>query len=183
MFILWLQWCGKRFKCDDGDCPFRGGMIQNHGYNRFSCFSCDFDLCDSCVHRKLFVLTKVVQRQSNHVRSLLCGTLHSGKWRWLQYSLPCYKIRPNHLGACQKWKSWALKSVWPDRAIFALWATIKSSGNNYFSGFAHIVMQFFVQVSKSFTFLVKLFLGNFYRHLEILIWSHWIWNIDYFLSQ
>ena len=104
MFILWLQWCGKRFKCDDGDCPFRGGMIQNHGYNRFSCFSCDFDLCDSCVHRKLFVLTKVVQRQSNHVRSLLCGTLHSGKWRWLQYSLPCYKIRPNHLGACKNGK-------------------------------------------------------------------------------
>ena len=27
-------------------------------------------------------------------------------------------------------------------------------------------------VSKSFIFLVKSFLGNFYRHLAIFIWSH-----------
>ena len=29
----------------------------------------------------------------------------------------------------------------------------------------------FVKVSKSFIFLVKSFLGNFYRHLAIFIWS------------
>jgi hypothetical protein len=66
--LLSNKWCGKKFGCDDSDCPFRGGMIRNHGYNRFNCFGCDYDLCDSCVHRKLFVLTKVVKRQeSNHV--------------------------------------------------------------------------------------------------------------------
>ena len=29
-------------------------------------------------------------------------------------------------------------------------------------------------MSKSFIFLVKPFLGNFYRHLAIFIWSHWL---------
>ena len=29
-------------------------------------------------------------------------------------------------------------------------------------------------VSKSIIFLVKSFLGNFYRHLAIFIWSHWL---------
>ena len=28
-------------------------------------------------------------------------------------------------------------------------------------------------MSKSFIFLVKSILGNFYRHLAIFIWSHW----------
>ena len=31
----------------------------------------------------------------------------------------------------------------------------------------------FVKVSKSLIFLVKSFLGNFYRHLAIFYWSHW----------
>ena len=30
-----------------------------------------------------------------------------------------------------------------------------------------------VKVSKSIIFIVKPFLGNFYRHLAIFIWSHW----------
>ena len=31
----------------------------------------------------------------------------------------------------------------------------------------------FVKVSKCFIFLVKSFLGNFYRHLATFYWSHW----------
>ena len=31
----------------------------------------------------------------------------------------------------------------------------------------------FVKVSKPIIFLVKSFLGNFYRHLAIFFWSHW----------
>ena len=31
----------------------------------------------------------------------------------------------------------------------------------------------FVKVSKSLIFIVKSFLGNFYRHLVIFYWSHW----------
>ena len=34
-------------------------------------------------------------------------------------------------------------------------------------------------MSKSFIFLVKSFLGNFYRHLAIFFWSHWYyWEIQ-----
>ena len=33
----------------------------------------------------------------------------------------------------------------------------------------------FVKISKSFIFLVKSYLGNFYRHLAIFIWSHCPW--------
>ena len=31
-------------------------------------------------------------------------------------------------------------------------------------------------MSKSIIFLVKSFLGNFYRHLAIFFWSHWVCN-------
>ena len=41
---------------------------------------------------------------------------------------------------------------------------LKACGNNYF----------FVKLSKSFNFLVKSFLGNFYRHLATFYWSHWL---------
>ena len=45
-------------------------------------------------------------------------------------------------------------------------------GNNYFAQIAHIVRQFLKSASKSFIFLVKSFLGNFYRHLATFYWSH-----------
>ena len=32
----------------------------------------------------------------------------------------------------------------------------------------------FVKVSKAFIFLLKSFLGNFYRHLATFYWSHWL---------
>ena len=43
----------------------------------------------------------------------------------------------------------------------------KAFGNNYFVQISHIVTQYFVKVSKSIIFLVKSFLGNFYRNLAI----------------
>ena len=38
--------------------PFQGGDILNNGHNRISCFVCDYDICDSCVHRRIYVLSK-----------------------------------------------------------------------------------------------------------------------------
>ena len=35
-------------------------------------------------------------------------------------------------------------------------------------------MEFFIKVLKSIIFPVKSFLGNFYRHLAIYFWSHWL---------
>ena len=32
-----------------------------------------------------------------------------------------------------------------------------------------------MKVSKSIIFLVKSFLGHFYRHMAIFFWSHWLW--------
>ena len=62
--------------------------------------------------------------------------------------------------------------VWPDWAIFLTLgyflrplATINLPKSLTFLGI-------FVKVSKSILFLVKSFLGNFYRHLAIFIWSH-----------
>ena len=57
-----LQDFGTSFQCDDRDCPFRNGDILNNGHNRISCFACDYDLCDSCVHRRKFVLSKISKR-------------------------------------------------------------------------------------------------------------------------
>ena len=63
--------------------------------------------------------------------------------------------------------------VWPDWTIY--WtlgnflkplSTIKLPKSPTFLGN-------FVKVLKSFIFLVKSFLGIFYRHLEIFFWSHW----------
>ena len=40
----------------------------------------------------------------------------------------------------------------------------------------------FVKVSKSIIFLVKPFLGNFYRHLANFFWSYW-WQCTYLISN
>ena len=48
----------------------------------------------------------------------------------------------------------------------------KAFGNNYIAQISHILRHFFVKVSKSIIFLVKSFLGDFYRHLAIFFWSH-----------
>ena len=49
---------------------------------------------------------------------------------------------------------------------------LKASDNNYFAQIAHIFRHFFKGV-QIFEFLVKTFLGNFYRHLATFYWSHW----------
>ena len=41
----------------------------------------------------------------------------------------------------------------------------------------------FVKVSKSLIFLVRSFLGNFYRHLATIYWSHWTHNITILSSK
>ena len=67
----------------------------------------------------------------------------------------------------------APSAVWPDWAIY--WtlghflkpmATINLPKSHKFLGI-------FVKVSKTLIFLVKSYLGNFYRHLAIFFWSHW----------
>ena len=62
--------------------------------------------------------------------------------------------------------------VWPDSTIY--WAL-----GNFSKPVATIslpksltFLAFFVKVSKSLIFLVKSFLGNFYRHLATFYWSH-----------
>ena len=57
-----------------------------------------------------------------------------------------------------------LTPVWPDWAIFALWATFSSLWQQLICP----------NLPKSLIFLVKSFLGNFYRHLAIFFWSHWL---------
>ena len=52
----------------------------------------------------------------------------------------------------------------------------KVCSNNYLAQTAHILRQIFVNVSKSFIFLVQSFLGNFYSHLATFYWSHWSWS-------
>ena len=47
----------------------------------------------------------------------------------------------------------------------------KAFGNNSIAQISHILRQFF-KVSKPIIFLVKSFLGKFYRHLAIFFWSH-----------
>ena len=49
----------------------------------------------------------------------------------------------------------------------------KAFGNNYFAQISLILRQFCKKVSKSIIFLVKSFMGKFYRHLAIFFWSHW----------
>ena len=49
-----------------------------------------------------------------------------------------------------------------------LWATFQSLWQQIICPFGQI----FLKVSKSIIFLVKSFLGNFYRHLAIFYWSH-----------
>ena len=61
-----------------------------------------------------------------------------------------------------------LQSVWPsDWAIYWTWGNfLKINLTKY------IFLGNFLKLSKSIIFLVKSFLGNFYRHLAIFFWSH-----------
>ena len=63
-------------------------------------------------------------------------------------------------------------AVWPDWAIYCtLDKFLKPSATINLSQSPPLLGNF-VKVSKSFIFLVKSFLGNFYRHLVNFIWSY-----------
>ena len=67
--------------------------------------------------------------------------------------------------------------------FFALWATIQCRWQQLFYPNCIHCEAIFVKVSKSFIFLVKSYLGNFYRHLTIFIWSHWVWAFISFYQR
>ena len=55
---LWPQ--GIAFRCKEKSCPVIG-RIRSTGRNRFSCFQCGFDVCDSCL-RSTLVASRNAQR-------------------------------------------------------------------------------------------------------------------------
>ena len=67
-----------------------------------------------------------------------------------------------------------LASVTRLGALLHFGQLFKACGNNYFVQIVSHYEAIFVKVSKSFIFLVKSFLGNFYRHLATFYWSHWV---------
>ena len=62
--------------------------------------------------------------------------------------------------------------MWPDWAIFWTLGNFLSLWKQLICPNLSNSLEIFVNVSKSFIFLVKSFLGNFYRHLGIFLWSH-----------
>ena len=103
------------------------------------------------------------------------------KWSASSPSTPSIRV-------CILLKSTIFCKIWSKRTIvnkqeagvqcdqiwrfFALWPTIQSWWQQlFYPNHAHC-SAIFVRQSKSFIFLVKSFLGNFYRHLAIFIWSH-----------
>ena len=66
-------------------------------------------------------------------------------------------------------KPGGFSAVWPDWAIYC-------TLGNILKPLVTIICPNFCYGVKSVIFLVKSFLGNFYRHLAIFIWSHWWWE-------
>ena len=64
--------------------------------------------------------------------------------------------------------------------FIALWATFKSLWQKLFTQITHIFWQFLVKLSKFFIFLVKSFLGNFYRHFTVHTDPLFILTKEYF---
>ena len=58
--------------------------------------------------------------------------------------------------------------------FIGLWASIQSLWPQLIYPNLLHSSAIFVKVSKSWIFLVKSFLGNFYGHLVIFYWSHWL---------
>ena len=78
-----------------------------------------------------------------------------------------------------------LVAVWPDWAIYYNLANFSKPVATMILPKLPTLYSIFVKVLKSFIFLVKSFLGNFYRHLAIFYWSHWfephvkqIWDLS-----
>ena len=62
--------------------------------------------------------------------------------------------------------------MWPDWAIYLTLSKFLKSLATINLPKSPTFLGIFVKVSKSIIFLVKSFLGNFYRHLAIFFWSH-----------
>ena len=103
----------------------------------------------------------------------LCDTILESIWQGKQ---TCESGFLNYGINQHFWVPWVGISVTRFGDLLDLWQLFKAIGNNQFSPISPILRQIFVKVSKSFIFLVKPFLGDFYRHLAIFIWSHW-WGL------
>ena len=75
-----------------------------------------------------------------------------------------YFVKEVSLYSCQCDQIWRFIGLWA--TFWSLWQQLICP--NLPHSYA-----IFVKLSKSFIFLVKPFLGNFYRHLAIFFWSHW----------
>ena len=85
-------------------------------------------------------------------------------WNWVELPSTPFNNPLTEGGA------WA---VWPDLAIYwTLGKFLKSLAPIYFPEAPTFLGNFCNGVK---IFQVKSFLGNFYRHLAIFIWSHWAW--------
>ena len=108
----------------------------------------------------------------------------SSIWRWnlnpqsLAYESPPKTTRPGLTAqtfvALPTLKLWYKFGDQCDQIgrFFELWATFYGLWQQLICPNLPHSQAIFVTVSKSFIFLVKSFLSNFYRHLAIFIWSH-----------
>ena len=87
--------------------------------------------------------------------------------RWAKKLRPANATSRQGLGPNITKRFHILSSVWPDWAIYWTLATIILSKSPTFLGN-------FCKGIKIIYFLVKSYLGNFYWHWAIFIWSHWL---------
>ena len=65
--------------------------------------------------------------------------------------------------------------------FIVLWATFQNPWQIFLPKSPTFLVNF-VKLSKSFIFIVKLFLANFYRHLATFYWSRWLQPQDFGLA-
>ena len=103
-------------------------------------------------------------------------------------TLQCFGSQPTNLSINQTMIDSANKQIFTGRVLtkqpchqcdqigrfIALFATIQSLWQQLICPNLLHSKAIFVKVSKSFIFLANSFLVNFYRHLAIFIWSHYL---------
>ena len=87
----------------------------------------------------------------------------------------CVLMWPHAGCLVRVWEHWLVISVTRVGAFLTLGSFLKPLETINLSK-SLTFLRNFVNVSKSFIFLVKSFLGNFYRHLAIFVWSHCWWS-------
>ena len=75
---------------------------------------------------------------------------------------------------CQSAMSLIPAAVWPDWVIYCTLGNFSKTVATIMLLNLPIFLNFFCKSVKTFHFLVKSFLCNFYRHLVTFNWSHWI---------